>query len=106
MNTYNMLQDLRHLIILDFRPEEQFNESHIRKAVRVTPETYKQVIASCLVSLHNKVPDMIATDKSPEVQKQEISVDDAAAKALKKLVSIENGGVTAVDGRVFASEYK
>ena len=57
MNVFNMLQDLRHLIILDFRSEQEFNESHIRKAVRVTPETYKQVIASCLVSLKSKVPD-------------------------------------------------
>ena len=105
MNVFNMLQDLRHLIILDFRSEQEFNESHIRKAVRVTPETYKQVIASCLVSLKSKVPDA-PSDQITEVQKKEISVDDAAAKALKKLVSIENGDVTAVDGRVFASEYK
>jgi len=42
------------LIILDFRPEVEYNESHIRKAIRVTPETYKQVIASAFVSLQNE----------------------------------------------------
>lgn len=56
MNVFNMLQDLRHLIILDFRTEEEYNESHIRKAVRVTEDNYKAVIASALVSLHNKIP--------------------------------------------------
>lgn len=57
MVAFNMLQDLRHLIILDFRSEQEYNEWHIRKAIRVTPDTYKQVIASCFVSLNNKVPD-------------------------------------------------
>ena len=54
MNVFNMLQDLRHLILLDFRPEEQFNESHIRKAIRVTLDNYKSIIASLIVSLNHK----------------------------------------------------
>ena len=41
MNAFNMLQDLRHLIILDFRSEEEYNKSHIRKAVRVDATDYK-----------------------------------------------------------------
>lgn len=54
------------------------------------------------MSLNNKVP----IEHLTEVQKKEISVDDAAAKALKNLVSVENGNIGAVDGRAFASEYK
>ena len=54
MNAFNLLQDLRHLIILDFRPEEQFKESHIRKAVRVDLTDYKEKIAEALVTLHEK----------------------------------------------------
>jgi len=36
-----MLQDMRHLIIIDLRDEEVFNASHIRKAVRVEPSATK-----------------------------------------------------------------
>jgi rhodanese-related sulfurtransferase len=54
MNAFNLLQDLRHLIILDFRSEEEFNQSHIRKAIRVDISDYKEKIAGCIVSLHEK----------------------------------------------------
>jgi|TARA_B110001450_G_C17287821_1_gene346179 rhodanese-related sulfurtransferase len=54
MNVFNMLQDLRHLILLDFRSEEEFAKSHIRKAIRVTLENYKAIIASLIVSLTHK----------------------------------------------------
>jgi len=108
MNAFNMLQDLRHLVILDFRTEEEYNASHIRKAVRVTEETYKSVIASALVSLRNQIPtDKEAAEKSGEEgQTKEISVDDAASKAIKNLISIESGDLARVDGKPFASEYK
>ena len=51
MNTFNLLQDMRHLIILDFRDEQDFNKSHIRKAERATLDTYKEMVAGYLVSL-------------------------------------------------------
>lgn len=54
MNVFNMLQDLRHLILLDFRSEEEFNKSHIRKAIRVTLDNYKTIIASLIVSLNTR----------------------------------------------------
>lgn len=54
MNVFNMLQDLRHLILLDFRTEEEFNKSHIRKAIRVDLSNYKKKIASLIVSLAHK----------------------------------------------------
>lgn len=99
---------MRHLIILDFRTEEEYNAGHIRKAVRVTPENYKQVIASCIVSLYHKVPQ---ADEEPKMgadgtASKEISVDDAAARALKNLIKLEQGDPVNVDGKPFASEYK
>jgi len=34
-NAYNMLQDMRHLLILDLRSEGEFqNEGHIRKSIK------------------------------------------------------------------------
>ena len=54
MNAFNLLQDLRHLIILDFRKDEAFDQSHIRKALRVSLSDYKEKIAGCIVSLHEK----------------------------------------------------
>ena len=36
---------------MDFRSEEEFNKSHIRKAVRVDITNYKEKIAGYLVSL-------------------------------------------------------
>lgn len=47
-NTYNMMQDMRHLIILDFRQEEEFKESHIRKSLTVTTDIYQQILAERL----------------------------------------------------------
>ena len=41
---YNMLQDMRHLVILDFRSKENFNQSHIRKASNVDIENYRKVL--------------------------------------------------------------
>lgn len=54
MNAFNMLQDLRHLILLDFRSEEEYDKSHIRKAIRVDLDNYKAIIASLIVSLTHK----------------------------------------------------
>ena len=41
LNVFNMLQDMRHLVILDLREEEPFAESHIRRSINVTIETFK-----------------------------------------------------------------
>ena len=54
MNAFNLLQDLRHLIILDFRSQEEFDKGHIRKGIRVDLANYKEKIAGCIVSLHEK----------------------------------------------------
>ena len=39
---YNMLQDMRHLVIIDFRPN--YNECHIRKSVPVDMDNYRKVL--------------------------------------------------------------
>ena len=49
LNVFNMLQDMRHLVILDLREEAEFAESHIRKSINVTVDTWKdQLIAAML----------------------------------------------------------
>jgi hypothetical protein len=35
MAVFNLLQDMRHLIIVDFRSKEEFEKSHIRKSILV-----------------------------------------------------------------------
>jgi len=39
---------MRHLIILDFRPNEEFKESHIRKSLNVTMEDYQQKLTEAI----------------------------------------------------------
>lgn len=39
---YNMLQDMRHLVIIDFRPD--YKESYIRKSVAVDMDSYRLVL--------------------------------------------------------------
>ena len=80
INTFNMLQDLRHLIILDFRSEDDFNKSHVRKAVRVDMSNYKQKIASFIVSLHEKTKP---GNTLSEVQKKDVDIATEAKKAIK-----------------------
>jgi len=48
-NVYNMLQDLRHMIIMDFRKEEEFQKKHIRKSINVNIENYQQKIAELML---------------------------------------------------------
>jgi len=40
-NVFNMLQDMRHLIILDLREQEAYDASHIRKAINCTAEQFR-----------------------------------------------------------------
>lgn len=53
MNVFNMLQDMRHLIILDFRSKTEFDISHIRKALNVTEETYEQELLTNLADTNS-----------------------------------------------------
>ena len=41
---------MRHIILLDFRDEVEFNHSHIRKSIRVTLETYKDVLLDAMLN--------------------------------------------------------
>ena len=80
MNAFNLLQDLRHLIILDFRSEEDFNKNHIRKALRVDLTDYKEKIAGSIVSLHEKTKP---GNTLPEQEK--LDINDEAKKAARQL---------------------
>ena len=50
MNLFNILQDMRHVVLLDFREEVDFNQSHIRKSIRVTLEDYKDVLMTAMLT--------------------------------------------------------
>lgn len=47
---YNMLQDMRQLIILDFRPTEEFQSSRIRKSIQSSLESYYAYLCIALKS--------------------------------------------------------
>lgn len=75
------------MVILDFRSEDDFNKNHIRKALRVDLTDYKEKIAGCIVSLHEKTKP---GNTLPEQQK--IDINDEAKKAARQLhaLSLEN----------------
>ena len=50
MNLFNILQDMRHVVLLDFREEVDFNQSHIRKSIRVTLESYKDELMTAMLT--------------------------------------------------------
>lgn len=52
VNVFNMLQDMRHLVIVDLRSQTDFDESHIRNAIHlgnqideIKPEVIRHLIA-------------------------------------------------------------
>lgn len=45
---YNFLQDMRHLVILDFRSEELFKKCRIRKSLKVDLENYAPILLSVI----------------------------------------------------------
>ena len=53
MNAFNMLQDLRHLIIVDLRETTEFEGNTIRKAVNCSIADYKQTISAKMIELAN-----------------------------------------------------
>lgn len=77
---------MRHLILLDFRSQEEFDKSHIRKSIRVDLNNYKQVIASLIVSLNSKPTD------------NQTTAADEAQKAIGNL-----NGSTIINGNTFKS---
>lgn len=55
MNAFNMLQDLRHLIIVDLRETHEFEGNTIRKAVNCSLADYKQMISAKMIELANSL---------------------------------------------------
>jgi len=49
MNAFNLLQDMRHLLIIDVRPAEAFKLGHIRKSLNVEMATLSKVIMSAML---------------------------------------------------------
>jgi len=48
-NVFNLLQDMRHLIILDFRSELEFNLFHLRKSIQCCIDKVESVILENLL---------------------------------------------------------
>ena len=72
--------------------------SHIRKAIRVDMENYKEKVAGCIVSLHEKTRP---GNTLPEQQK--VDVNEEAKKAVNQLQSHSS---KQVDGTIFKSQYQ
>ena len=51
----NMLQDLRHIIIFDFRSQDDFKQGHIRKSLNVTPEDYQERLTEAMAGPKERV---------------------------------------------------
>lgn len=50
MLVYNMLQDMRHVLVVDFRDKASaFDKSHIRKSIHVDAESYQKVIQAAFI---------------------------------------------------------
>ena len=49
MNAFNLLQDMRHLIILDLRPEEQYAAGHIRKSINTNLSGYQKELSEAIL---------------------------------------------------------
>lgn len=49
MNAFNLLQDMRHLVIVDLRPKDEYELGHIRKSVHADMETYAKVLTAGLI---------------------------------------------------------
>jgi len=80
---------MRHLIILDFRAVEEYDKKHIRKAIKVDLENYKQTIAALMVSLSEKTKAVSSSqDKTP-----------SSKEAIKGATS------TDLDGTRYKSQY-
>lgn len=62
-----MLQDMRHLIILDFRSKSDFDRSHIRKALNVTEESYAQELLTHLADSNTCFKSHYAQDQMKRV---------------------------------------
>ena len=50
MNMFNILQDMRHVILMDFREDVDYRQSHLRKSNRVTLENYKDELLTAMLS--------------------------------------------------------
>ena len=50
MNMFNILQDMRHVILMDFREDVDYRQSHLRKCIRVTLENYKDELLTAMLS--------------------------------------------------------
>lgn len=45
-----MLQDMRHLLIIDLRSGEEFQASHIRRSINATQDSLQQVLVESLAA--------------------------------------------------------
>jgi hypothetical protein len=67
-NVYNMLQDLRHIIIFDFRSQEDFKLGHIRKSLNVTPEDYQERLTEAMAGAIGPIEPLIAAGETRTLQ--------------------------------------
>jgi rhodanese-related sulfurtransferase len=52
MNAFNLLQDMRHLVIIDLRPKEAYDLGHIRKSLHADMTNFAKVLCEAIMNKH------------------------------------------------------
>lgn len=74
---------MRHLIILDFRSEEEFAQGHIRKSIHVNLETYGKTMVTAMLQTKSEFNSHYEGDDLRRVLF--VFPNDIAAKLEKEL---------------------
>lgn len=86
MVAFNWLNDMRHLVIIDCRSEDQFKLGHIRKSIYSKPDDCKAKIAMALLT--------------------QIQYSQPGSKRPTPDLFYGLNGTEDIDGRIFASHFK
>ena len=98
MNLFNILQDMRHVIILDLREEVDFNQSHIRKSIRVTLENYKDEIMTAMLTKDKEKQQQFKSQyENDDLRRVVFIIPSENFKALEAQVNAE---ILAVDEQI------
>ena len=84
-----MFQDLRHIIVLDFRTPSDFAASHLRKSVNVSLENYQQVLVSLLAGAKDKQSAYKSHYEGDHIKRVLFILPSTSAKQLETQLNTE-----------------
>lgn len=84
MNAFNLLQDMRHLLIIDLRPADTFKLGHIRKSLNVEMATLNKVIMSAMLKPD---PQFASKYEGDDLKRVLFIFPDDAPISFEKLIS-------------------